>query len=144
MHHLVLVSFCNIPFRTTSPLLCLEIPENLDEPVFCTPVSLGYPGLLFGATGVTSLNGKIFVLFTTQNFKTFIAVLQEDTLSSLYYQELPEVVDGHSILAFGNSLYVVSTGTDEVVCYDIYEEGLGNPTVFWRASDTKTDTHHIN
>lgn len=140
----LIVSFCNIPTITTSPLLCVKIPESLEEAVSCAPVSLGYPELVKTATGLTRANGKIFVLFVSRLNRFQVAVLRESDLSPLFYQELPEIIDGHSMLAIDDCLYVVSTGTDEVICYDIKEKSLENPRVIWQASDTRTDTHHIN
>jgi hypothetical protein len=62
----------------------------------------------------------------------------------LFHAAVPEVKDGHSVLALERSIYVISTGTDEVLCYDILENSVGNPRVVWRASDAKKDTHHVN
>jgi len=73
-----------------------------------------------------------------------IAALRQNDLSPLYCQELPEVKDGHSILALDAKIYVVSTGSDEVICYDLLENKLSNPRIFWRASNSGTDTHHVN
>lgn len=144
MPQFILLSFCNIPTQTTSPLLCLLVPDKLEDPICFAPVSLGYPDLTYTATGLTLANDKIFVLFKASSNKIYVAALQKGNLSPIYYQELPEVKDGHSILAINDCLYVVSTGTDEVVCYDILERSLENPRTIWCASDTKTDTHHIN
>jgi GT2 family glycosyltransferase len=138
------VSFCNIPTLTTSPLLCLRIPARVDGPVLYAPVSLGYPDLVTTATGITHAKGKIFVLFVSRWNKFHVAVLRDDNLAPLFYQELPEIKDGHSMLATNDCLYVVSTGTDKVICYDIKEESLENPRVVWRASKANADTHHIN
>ena len=140
----VLVSFCNIPEHTTSPLAVLQLDQRKGELLSYAPVALGYPELVTTATGLTFADGKIFVLFTSRGNKTYVAALNEHDLSSLFYYELAEIKDGHSILAIKDCLYVVSTGTDEVVRYDIQEKTLENPQVFWRASDTKQDTHHIN
>jgi hypothetical protein len=140
----ILVSFCNIPARTTSPLAVLQLLEKGDRQVSYAPVSLGYPDLVTTATGMTRSGGRIFVLFESREKKTCVAALQENDLTPLFQYELPEVKDGHSILATGACLYVVSTGTDEVICYDIKEKSLENPRVIWQASDTKRDTHHVN
>ena len=141
----VLLSLCNLAVMTTSPLVCVQFPDDLkDGLISFAPVSLGYPDLIFTSTGLTSFKGKIFVLFLPRGGPYHIAALNEDDLWPLYYQKLPEVKDGHSILAFDNYLYVVSTGTDEIICYEIKEKSLENPKVVWQASDKKTDTHHIN
>jgi hypothetical protein len=144
MPQFILLSFCNIPTQTTSPLLCLQISDEEDASISYAPVSLGYPDVVITATGLTSTKEKIFVLFKSRQNSFHVAVLQKDNLSSLYHQELPEVKDGHSILATDDCLYIVSTGTDEVISYNIRDKSLENPRIIWKASDTKTDTHHIN
>jgi hypothetical protein len=88
------------------------------------PVVLGYPDCIFTATGLARTGGKIFVLFASREGSFHVAVLRENDLLPLYYQELPDVKDGHTMLAVDNYLYVVSTGTDEVVCYEIKEKSL--------------------
>ena len=140
----VLVSFCNIPTITTSPLFLLQIPEEETKQISYAPVSLGCPEPATTATGLTCANGKIFILFALDGNRFHVAVLQEDNLFPLFYQEMPEVKDGHSILAVDQCLYIVSTGTDEVISYNIKEKSLENPNVIWRASKTRKDTHHIN
>ena len=140
----ILVSFCNIPDHTTSPLAVLRIDERKGELLSYAPVALGYPELVTTATGLTLTEDKIFVLFTSRENKTYIAALSKNGLVPLFYYELDKIKDGHSILAIKDYLYVVSTGTDEVIRYDIEEDSLQNPQVIWRASDRKQDTHHIN
>jgi hypothetical protein len=144
MSKFILVSFCNLPTVTISPLLCLQVSEKPEIPISCAPVSLGYPELVSSAVGLARSQGKIFVLFMSLQKIFYVAVLQEEDLSPLYYQELPEVKDGHSLLVIDNLLYVVSTGTDEVICYNIKETFLENSRVVWQAGDTKSDTHHLN
>jgi len=86
---------------------------------------------------------RIYVLFWAKEI-FHMAVLKRENLSSLFWQKLPEIKDGHSILATGDKLYVVSTGTDEVISYDMFSDKLGNPQTFWRADDSGNDTHHVN
>jgi len=140
----ILASFCNLQSLTTCPLLCLQVAENNKDITSYAPVSLGYEDLTISATGLTSSNGRIYCLFASRLNNFYVAVLQENNLAPLYCQELPEVRDGHSILVIDDRLYVVSTGTDEVICYDIKENGFDHSRVVWKASDAKADTHHIN
>ena len=74
----------------------------------------------------------------------YIAGLQIRDLAPVFYQNLPDAKDIHSILAWNERLYIVSTGTDEVLAYDILHNKLGNPQVIWRASLKHKDTHHVN
>ncbi|MHB8138587.1 MAG: DUF4915 domain-containing protein [Smithellaceae bacterium] len=144
MHQFILVSFCNLQSLTTGPLLCLQVAENNKDIISYAPVSLGYPDLTISATGLARSKGRIYCLFVSRRNNFYVAVLRENDLAPLYHQELPEIKDGHSVLVIDDSLYVVSTGTDEVICYDIKENGFDHSRVVWKASDAKADTHHIN
>ena len=139
----VLVTFCNLPILTTSPVLCLRIASDLKDTISYAPVHLGYPYPMGSATGLARWMDKIFVLCSTIT-GIGVAVLSEEDLTPLFYQDLPQVKDGHSIFASETGLYVVSTGTDEVFCYDISDNHITNSRVVWRASTSQVDTHHVN
>ncbi len=143
MFQSILVSFCNNPIASTSPLLCVKIPPSNDLAKDYAPVTLGFPGLTTHATGLTIADNIVMIAFHSGG-KFYIAALDNNDLSPVFYQELPEALDIHSILAWNNCLYVVSTGTDEVLAYDIDQKMLVNPRVIWRASSEKRDSHHIN
>jgi hypothetical protein len=139
----VLASFCNNPESTTSPVLCAKVSLSHLNTLEYAPVSLGFPGLINSVTGLAKGHKKIFVFFVSQA-KSYVSVLRESDLIPLFYQGLPEIKDGHSLTVFGQQLYIVSTGTDEVLRYDISENALENPRIAWRASEAGRDTHHIN
>ncbi len=145
----ILVSFCNLPSPTIHPVLCLRIPRDLKNPIDYTPITLGYPEPVRDARGLASNGKKIFILFSRfiaseNENKYYLAILRQHDLSPLSYQELTEVKDGHSVFATKKNIYVLSTGTDEVLRYDILENGVHNSQVIWRASEGQVDTHHIN
>lgn len=139
----ILVSFCNLPKPTKHPILRLNIPQTSNEPINTRPIKLGHPKPISSATGLTANMNNIFALYWAKN-KFYVAALKRKDLSPLYQQELPEIKDGHSILASETQLFVVSTGTDEVIRYYIQDKKLANPEVIWRASSAGTDTHHMN
>ena len=139
----ILVSLCNTPYVTTSPLLCIQFENDIQGKFSYAPVQLGYPDLVSTATGLAYGKGKVFVVFSSKG-KFFVSVLREKDLLPLFYQELPEIKDGHSVLAVENTLYIVSTGTNEVVSYRIFDNRLGRAQIFWSLDTTKTNTHHIN
>jgi hypothetical protein len=139
----VLVSFCNNPELTVSPVLCVKIPATGQDIFEYAPVNLGYPDLINHATGLT-ISGQIILVAFHSEGRFYIAGLDQNNLAPVFYQYLPEVRDIHSILASDNCLYVVSTGTDEVLAYDILKNRLESPRVIWHASMEKKDTHHIN
>ena len=145
----ILVSFCNLPSPTIYPVLCLRIPGDLENPIDYAPITLGYPEPVRDARGLAANGKKIFILFSRfiaseNENKYYLAILRQNDLSPLSYQELTDVKDGHSIFATKKNIYVLSTGTDEVLRYDILDDRVHNAQVIWRASDAQIDTHHIN
>jgi hypothetical protein len=140
----ILISFCNNPAFSASPILCAKIPLDWREPISCAPVALGFPEPIAQVTGLTKTKDRIFVVFANQEGRQYLAVLQQSDLTPLFYQELPGIVDCHSILAIKNQLYVVSTGTDQILCYEILNDSVSASKVFWQASNSQQDTHHIN
>ena len=109
-----LVTFCNNPDATTSPVLCVKIPVGRTEPIEYAPVNLGYPGFINHATGITISDELVMIAFNASG-EFYIAVLSRRDLFPIFYQKLPDAKDVHSLLARDNKLYVVSTGTDEVL-----------------------------
>lgn len=140
----IIISFCNNPARSSSQILCVKIPLNFRKGLICAPVSLSQQLLCVHATGLTKTRDRIYIAFISELGKQCIACLKKENLAIMYSQELPEVIDCHSILAVDNTMYLVSTGTDEVIQYEILTDSLQNPRIIWRASDAKKDTHHVN
>ncbi len=140
----ILTSFCNLPKFTKAPLACVQLEDDESLlPINYAPVSISFPGLVTGATGITQFQDHIFILFASiENY--YVSILDKETLKPLGCFEVPEVKDGHSILAHKNCLYIASSGTDEILCYDIAGNQIQNPRVIWQASDEKRDTHHVN
>ncbi len=139
----ILVSFCNnpIPKRYSTVLVDLQTDNGL---LNFKPVYLGFGKLIKSSTGISRGDGKIFILFSSWN-RTYISILDEKGLTPIRYQELPEVNDPHSILFLENYVYIVSTGTDQVIRYKFGKNfNLINAEVIWCASHQKSDTHHIN
>ena len=134
----VLVSFCNLrDCRKTALLKVNYDSESVEE------VELGSRDAIETSTGISIANKNVYVLFASGGVQ-YLAVLRLDNLRPIFHQALPEIKDGHSILAKQSHLYVVSTGSDEVFRYDLGPTGLSNPVVIWQASNLGTDTHHVN
>ena len=140
----IILSFCNMPTQTTSPLLCMQSSPDGSGQLSFAPIALGFADTSATVTGLGHANGRLFAIFGSRWGKVYVSVLRERDLSPLFVQELPEVHDHHSVLPVGDCLYAVSTGTDELLCYDVRENRLENCRVVWRASDAGRDTHHIN
>ncbi|MEA4909323.1 MAG: DUF4915 domain-containing protein [Anaerolineaceae bacterium] len=138
----LLASFCNLPVSTFSPVLLIKTQPDEQPSIEFSPISLGYPRYVT-ATGMARKDGKIYVMFTSEG-KNCVSALREGEFNNIFNQELPEVLDAHSIHATDQHLYIVSTGTDQVLRYDLNATGLEHPSVFWEASSAHKDTHHIN
>lgn len=139
----ILISFCNLPIPKKNALVLLKLKGDDGSKYIQNQIRIDYPQKTKSATGIARGSGRIFVLFM-QSEKALIAILNEKDFSLLKYQELPEVSDPHSVLYTDSELFIVSTGTDEIIQYSITDDELIKPRVFWKASNSKEDTHHIN
>lgn len=143
LNQTLLVSFCNLPAPSQHPVLCVKPSFDWRKPHTFIPLSLGRFGAVPSASGVVLYEEFVFILFRL-DLDFHIAVLKCSDLSPLSAQALPEIKDGHSILVAGRAMYVVSTGTDEILRYDLKGHRLENPEIVWRASRSGSDTHHVN
>lgn len=134
----LLVSFCNLPYPKKTALL------HIDPISRCFRLrKLGYTSYVGSCTGITTDTKNVYVRFTSEQ-QNYIAALRYSDLVPIFYQALPEIKDGHSMIIKNEYLYIVSTGTDEVIRYTIIPNSVNNPQVVWRASTSGIDTHHIN
>jgi hypothetical protein len=134
----ILLSFCNLPTPLRTGILRLDLDSEE-----AAEVELGSEANVESCTGLSADGNRIYALFLSDGIY-LIGALSRNDLQPVFRQPLPEIKDGHSILAKEEYLYVVSTGTDEIFRYDLGPKGVSNPVVIWRASDTTTDTHHVN
>ena len=134
----VLVSFCNFPCPR-EPAICRLAADSGD----LAQVPLALPGSVEGCTGITANRVKIFVLCVSEGI-CHLAALTRSRLEVIFCQPLPEVKEGHSIVADDDQVFSVSTGTDEVIRYNLGPKSVRDPQVIWRATVSSTDTHHVN
>jgi hypothetical protein len=75
-----------------------------------------------------------------------LLLLDRDSFSVLRRHPLPGLDDLHSLCLRDEDLFVVSSGTDEVVCLRMRGPEIASQTVFWRpvAGAPRVDTHHLN
>lgn len=140
----ILVSFCNLPPANRHPLVCLEITPGKKKAEYYEPIAIrAINRPIQSVIGLTVGSNRVFFLFLSEG-SFFLAALDREDLTLAYCQELPGIKDGHSILAMEDYLYIVSTGTDEVKRYVLENNGVRSPEIFWRASTSGVDTHHIN
>jgi hypothetical protein len=132
----ILASFCNIrPPRQVS-LATIHLEEGSIE-ARRHPV----PSPVDTCTGLTSSSGCIYSLSASKGVH-LLSVWPKDGLPT--YQPLDGILDAHSILVRRGYLYVVSTGTDEVIRYRLKNDLPTDREVAWRASSASSDTHHLN
>jgi hypothetical protein len=90
------------------------------------------------------LGGSLVYLLAAADDRSALLALDPSSLRQLSCAELAGVRDGHSVVARGESMYVVSSGTDEVVSFRMRDHAPGESAVAWAASDTGRDTCHLN
>jgi hypothetical protein len=75
-----------------------------------------------------------------------IIVLERRGLRPVHRHALPDFNDLHSLALRGRELFVVSTGTDEVVCLSLQPPRIVSQCVLWRplGSVERSDANHLN
>jgi hypothetical protein len=108
-------------------------------------VDVGLGTLLASGLGIHADDRHVYhICIANSDFSTYLTVLDRQSLQVVYVQPLPEVVDGHSVVRLGDELIVVSTGTDEILSYEL--DGIKPRCwrVVWSPTDSGDDTHHLN
>lgn len=135
----VLASLCNLPQPATSGLILADLGTGAFR-----LLDMGMPENIKTCTGLALAEGRVYAIGVTAAEVHYLAALESDTFTKLFTCQLTHVRDVHSILVAHDALYVVSTGTDTVLRYDLLPDGLSNPVVAWQASSEGRDTHHVN
>lgn len=139
----LLISLCNNPITSLSQTVLVSIPTDFDtNQIQIAPLFSGFEKNIESVTGLSKDKENIYLV--NPGKPSNLAVLNQKTFSMMFVQELPQVHDVHSLLADNEKLYIVSTGTDEVISYEILGDRVINPQVAWKASSTGKDTNHIN
>jgi hypothetical protein len=133
----LLISLCNrLPERYQELRGVFAAKVNVDDGSV-TPVML--PAEVtesrWGMTGMARYRGGYACLLPPSSLVLLSAALEVEAL-----YDLKNLLDPHSIAAHDGKLYIASTGTDSVIEFTP-EQG---EKIFWRASDTGTDTVHLN
>lgn len=135
----LLVSLCNLPVPGETAVLRLDTGSG---EVFT--VSLGATIPIKTCTGLTRDETRIYVLCADVDGKFYLAALDIEDLTPVFFQFLPEIRDGHSMVIHQNRLCIASTGNDAVIAYDLDQGGVDNPSLVWNVADSHCDTHHVN
>ncbi len=134
----LLASFCNLPFPMNAAILKISVDADHSD-----MSNVGFPEGVETCTGLTSDNNNLYALFRSHGV-FYVAGFTLDDFQRFFCQPLTEVRDGHSLFVRMGQLYVVSTGTDQVLRYELARNGIKNPQVIWSASEAGRDTHHVN
>lgn len=76
-------------------------------------------GLAVGPTSLLAVAGS--------KDRAFLATFDHD-LKQTGWNELPGVTDPHGLILADSRIWVVSTGTNEIICYELSADGPSNPT----------------
>ncbi|MEP6977190.1 MAG: DUF4915 domain-containing protein [Thermoleophilia bacterium] len=138
----VLASFCNL--LQNEPTLGVLEGRTLRfayAPLADLPPSTG-------VTGLTANDRYVFAVVhnTSELRRSALLALERHSFAVAASTELSIPRDAHSIQAVDEVVYVVSTGTDEVVALRLDGPTVAAEEVVWRppAARERVDTHHLN
>jgi hypothetical protein len=110
-------------------------------------IPVGTDSQIMGTRGICVHDGVLYVLYTVGWWETHLSTYDVTAGTPRLTSDrlLPEVRDPHSVCVHENRLLVASTGTDEIVAYDVSDDEVGEiAETFWRVSDAGADTQHVN
>ncbi len=138
----LLISICN---KAVDPQpTCLLRMDAVTQHYEWVDIGLGGDRAVSGV-GICGDESRIFHLSAIETtLATRLSVLDRATLQVLAVQSLPEIQDPHSICRRGDEVFIASTGTDEVISYQLVGNELANPRTYWSPTNSRADTHHIN
>jgi len=133
----VLISFCNLASPAATSLAMLN---GGTPPV---AVELGGDGArVWSGVGLARSGGFVYHLYFRPEVR--VAALDARTLELVADSPLPEVDDPHSACLYRGRLVVASTGTDEVLSYELAGHRPRHPQVVWSPTGAGHDVHHVN
>lgn len=135
-----------ISFLRRGPSRCLLGVATAD-PLYFQPLPL--PAEIVEshaeASGLAADDRYVYAALSGNHGETLLVLNREDlSFNGLHLLRSGE--DSHSIAVRDNWLYLVSTGTDEVIRYPLIDGVPGGPEFFWRPDDLgrRMDLHHFN
>jgi len=136
----VLLSFCNLPELRSSGLLLFDVAKGPEQWV---DIGAGSDRVR-SCVGLFAHADRVCSIWIDGSDASYLTLLHRTTLNVVAVSPLEAVKDPHSACIVGDSLYVVSTGADEVVRFVIEQDVPRFDAVVWRASGDRRDTHHVN
>jgi Domain of unknown function (DUF4915)/Glycosyltransferase family 25 (LPS biosynthesis protein) len=140
-NHRLLISFCN---QFVSPECSLAIIETTTEG--CEWIKFDLPedlaSRMQGITGIVHTASRLFVL--TQGRNPALLVLCAKKLSLLHVKPLNKIKDPHSAVFIKETLYIASTGTNQIYSIRVSESGPEDETLYWSYPNIDLDSDYIH
>lgn len=138
----MLISIMNVAANPKpSCLLLMDLTTKATE-----WVDVGLDCMLASGLGIYDDDRYVYhvCIVNEDRFPTHLIVLDRHSCDVVHTQFLPEVVDAHSLVRFGDRLCIASTGTDEIVSYGLEGPRAVDPQVVWTPTGAASDMHHVN
>lgn len=137
----VLISFCNTKGKKGNPnLLLLNVLNGKQKWIDIDIDNKGFRGLAIDAK-------YIYTLYQKKTLGTLV-IINRSNFGVVLEQDLPKLLEPHSMLLDKGCLYIVSAGNDQIQRYELNYDDLSvsYKDIFWfpKGSKHKADTHHIN
>jgi hypothetical protein len=137
--------------------LCSRTQEAPEIAVVCDPwngeiVPVPLPGRSQGAFGLARVASTILCVLDLgrptpeEPERSELCALSSETLTVQWRYSFRMARDAHSLCADDASLYVASTGTDELIELQLRQGRIVSEAVAWRPDDAteRSDRHHLN
>lgn len=136
----ILVTLCNSRISGTP---CLAVVDERTGEVRIPRLPEELAGVV-SATGLALSDRHLFVAL--QDPGSRLAIFDRDSLALVNIVALDTMADVHSLWLDGDTLYAVSTGTDEVYRLQLRGAEILQTEVFWRPDEkvARSDQHHLN
>ena len=133
----LLISFCNQPPENLHNLIVLNTEDNNILPLLKVSTSF---------TGVAIDDNYIYAL--SQNVDDGLYIFDKHTCELIINEHLTPSAEPHSLIVDHDNIYIVSTGTDQILHYKFDKKNLKITfhAVLWQVADSTgtADTHHLN
>lgn len=137
-----LLSFCNQSRAPAKGVLLFDFATKSG-----TWIAVGTESEIMGTRGIAANGEWLYVSYTVGWWETHVSTYRRASEQFEFVRDdvLGEVKDPHSMCVYDGRLLVASTGTDEIIAYDLDGGTIEDTAVtFWRASRRGDDTHHVN
>lgn len=138
----LLASLCNLP--EPKPYGLVRVVLDADVPTVEAIEVDGVPETAH-CTGLATGGRLVYALATSGGVQKLVGLARRGRgWHTEFFQELPDLSDAHGMAILDGYLYVTSTGSDELLRYELRDGGAECGDTIWRASDAGADTHHVN